>query len=79
MIKKEELLKVLNEAVMTEERIVPIYDKHLRSAIFWTGIDEDKSQTVRNYLQTMIDDSKKHFEITKSLLERIKKEKRNAF
>lgn len=79
MIKKEELLKVLNEAVMTEERIVPIYDKHLRSAIFWTGIDEDKAQTVRNCLKIMIDDSKKHFEITKSLLEKIKKEKRNAF
>ncbi len=79
MIKKEELLKVLNEAVMTEERIVPIYDKHLRSAIFWTGIDNDKAETVRRCLQIMIDDSKKHFEITKSLLERIKKEKRDAF
>ena len=79
MIKKEELLKILNEAVMTEERVIPIYDKHLRSAIFWTGIDEDKAQTVRDCLKTMINDSKKHFEITKSLLERIKKEKRNAF
>jgi len=79
MITKEELLKVLNEAVMTEERVVPIYDKHLRSAIFWTGIDKDKAQIVRRCLEIMIDDSKTHFEITKSLLERIKKEKRNAF
>jgi len=79
MIKKEELVEVLVHANMTEERVIPIYDKHLRSAVFWTGIDKDKAETVRRFLEIMINDSKRHFEITKSLLERIKKEKRNAF
>ncbi|MFH1395239.1 MAG: hypothetical protein ABIH09_03695 [Candidatus Omnitrophota bacterium] len=79
MMKKSELLKYLKEAVMAEERVIPIYEKHLKSAIFWIRMDEDKAEKVRQMMEKMIQDSKRHWKITKSLMEQVSKEDRDAF
>ncbi|MBU0682842.1 MAG: hypothetical protein ABIH85_01705 [Candidatus Omnitrophota bacterium] len=78
-MKKQELLKYLKEAVMTEERIIPIYEKHLKSAIFWIKIDKDKAEKARGMMDKMIQDSRKHWQITKSLMDQVSKEDRDAF
>ena len=57
---KEELLKILKDAQMIEERLIPIYMDHLSSAVFWTGLDEKKVFEIKVLLKKLADDSRRH-------------------
>ena len=79
MIKKQELLKFLKEALDTEEKSILIYTKHLKSAIFWTGIEKDKIQKTKESLTRLAQDSLSHKEIVEKLIKEIKEKDKNAF
>ncbi len=79
MISREDLLKKLKEALVTEEQSIPIYTKHLDSAVFWTGWDEETTKKAKNTFRNLADESKRHKILIENLIERIKKDKRNAF
>lgn len=79
MISKTDLLKMLAKAQATEEKVVPIYEKHLYTALDWTTIDDDKKKHVRDKLQEMAEDSKKHKKIVDGLINKIKEDSRDAF
>jgi len=79
MITKEDLLKELKEALAAEEQSIPVYIKHLDSAIFWTGWEEGvltKAKTVFTYLAQ---ESMRHKAMVANLIERINEDKRDAF
>lgn len=79
MISKELLLSKLKKGQIAEEKAIPIYTKHLSSAIFWTGIDKECQDDVRNILKRLADESRGHKEILRSTIEKINKDERNAF
>lgn len=54
------LLKLLKAARHEEEKGIPIYTKHLGSALFWTGIPQDKVQRAKDILSQLSDESKVH-------------------
>jgi len=57
---REELAKVLKEALLSEERAVPIYNRHLESLLQLTGISEDESAKVRSVLEILVRESTLH-------------------
>ena len=62
------ILKKIKEAINTEEFVVPIYIKHLQSAVFWSGFQKEKQKIIIKNLKILSEDSKFH---TKAL-EKIK-------
>lgn len=79
MIEKQELLKTLQKALATEEKAIPIYMKHLSSAIFWTGIDADRIKKARKLLSRLAEETTYHKKVVGELIEKIEKENTNAF
>ncbi len=57
---KLEIIRLLKEALLSEEKAVPIYNRHLESSVFWTGIDDKKASKARDVLRVLSRDSLRH-------------------
>ncbi|MFA5270810.1 MAG: hypothetical protein WC412_00520 [Candidatus Omnitrophota bacterium] len=79
MIKKEDLLKELEGALIAEEKSIPIYMKHLDLAIFWTGWDEQTIAKARSVFGNLAGESERHKVLVAGLIKKIKEDKRDAF
>ena len=65
-----ETLRILKEARNTEEGVIPIYMKHLESAIFWTGIPKDNVSKAKTILRHLADESAAHKVVVEKLITR---------
>lgn len=79
MISKKELLSILEDAKIAEEKAIPIYAKHISSAVFWTGIKQEDIDKIKGTLHTLADESKKHKKMVEHLIDLVKKEGKDAF
>ncbi len=79
MITKENLLIKLKEALVAEEQSIPIYTKHLDSAVFWAGWDDQVAKKAKDTFRSLAHESEKHRALIEKLIEEIKRDKRNAF
>jgi rubrerythrin len=70
----KELLAVLEKARLGEEKIVSIYTKHLRSALFWTGMSKSDAEKVRAVFDILSRDSAMHKKMVEALIVKLKKE-----
>lgn len=68
MIEKQELLRFLEEAYLYEESAVPIYTRHLESAVFWTGIKPESIKRMKDLLEKLAKDSERHKIIVQKLI-----------
>lgn len=66
---KEEILKKIDEAIITEEKAIPIYAKHLESTLFWSDMLEEYAEKIKKLFQKLKKESLGH----KGKLEYIKK------
>jgi rubrerythrin len=57
---QEKMIELLKHALMAEEKAVPIYNKHLKSAVFWAGLSEDKSAKIKKVLELLAKESTSH-------------------
>jgi rubrerythrin len=57
---KTKLVGLLKHALDAEEKAVPVYNRHLESAIFWTGLPEDKADSLKAILRLLADESIEH-------------------
>jgi len=79
MITKTDLIKFLTEAQNTEEKAIPIYEKHLHAAINWTQLNDKQCEAVKASLKQMAEESQKHKKIVEALIKQVKEDKRDAF
>lgn len=79
MMKKQELLGILKEALDKEEKSIPVYMKHLQSAVFWTGINEDKAQKAKELLAELAHGSVIHKGTIEELIKEVQGQDRDAF
>jgi len=68
-MKKEELLTKLNRSIEIEEQAVPIYLRHLNTALDWSGLREKEVDKIKDHLKILSEDAKQH----KKLFDDIKK------
>lgn len=71
-MKKEKIIEILNRALVGEEKAIPIYNRHLSSSIFWTGIAEEKSERIKEILEQLINDSRRHKIMVEGLINKLK-------
>ena len=79
MISKKELLTILKNARLAEEKLIPILNRHLRSAVFWTGVDKEKIEKMNAILTQLAVESEGHERLTEYLIGRLEKEDKDAF
>ena len=77
--KREELLAALENARLAEEKAIPIYTKHLRSAVFWTGMKQEDVEKIRETLRILAEESEKHKKMVEYLIEQVKTKEKDAF
>jgi rubrerythrin len=71
---KKKLIEVLKNALIAEEKSIPIYTKHLDSAVFWTGLGQEKADKVKTILSKLARGSTIHKQIIENLIKRLEGE-----
>lgn len=66
---KEEIIQKIDQAILFEDEAIPIYSKHIRSTLFWSGLNDECQQKIKETLDVLIRETLKH----KILLTHIKK------
>lgn len=70
---KDKILSILREARNAEESIIPIYTKHLESAIFWTGVSQDTALSAKKILRRLAVESAAHKITVEQLIARLER------
>ena len=79
MIDKNELIKILEEALIAEEKAIPIYMKHLATAVLWTGMEKVDMEKIRTTMSVLLVESEGHKNTVLDLLDRIKSGGKGAY
>jgi rubrerythrin len=69
----DKALEILKGARNAEEKSIPIYTKHLESALFWTGISEDRALKAREILKRLAAESAAHKIAVEALIARLER------
>lgn len=72
-VTKNELLKMIDDAVALEERSIRVYSKHLGTALFWSGLPEWERKQLGIYLKILAKESAKHSARLTALKEKMEK------
>lgn len=72
-MKKEEIIKKIDEAILTEEKAIPIYMKHIESTMYWSELKEKDRINIRNVFVQLKEDSLKHIEFLNRIKEILEK------
>lgn len=79
MIKKEDLKSMIKDAIDREERSIPVYMKHLKTAMFWVGIKDDDAKKIKKIFKDLAYESVGHKKFLEELLEKIERSPKDAF
>ena len=71
MDKKSALRSEIDGFILAEEEALPIYSKHLSSALFWSGLADEEQKKIRASLEILAKETKEHIKILKSVKERL--------
>jgi len=73
-MKKEELLKKIDEAVIQEEEAVPLYAEHITTLSYWAGLSKESTNEIIKYLKILHKDSLWHAKTFKTIKKMVEKE-----
>lgn len=79
MIKKDALLELLKKGLDGEERAVPIYMGHLKTAVFWAGLEEKEAEEVKRILEQLAIESVGHKKMVLELIDYMERLGKDAF
>ena len=69
----DKVMELLREARNAEEGIIPIYMKHLESALFWTGVPQDNVSKAKTILKRLAAESSAHKIAVEKLIARLER------
>lgn len=78
-VEKAKLLKMLKDAVTLEDKAIPIYNRHLRTAMFWSGLPAAEREHLRIQLDILIKESERHSRLLDGLYKKIQEDPRDVF
>lgn len=79
MIKKSDLIERLSVCIQTEESAIPLYSKHITSALFFSGFPEEQQIKLKEILEELVSDSERHKKILNALLERVRSSNQDVY
>lgn len=68
---KEEFLKNLDLMIENEERLTPIYIRHMEVVLQWSGMTEEHKKSARAILEVLANDCKEHSRTFEELKRRV--------
>ncbi len=74
MDNKQKVIGILTDAILAEEKAMPIYTRHLNTVLFWTGLDEQKAARMKVMFEQLARESEQHKQIVEKLLLKIQSE-----
>ena len=78
-VDKKHLLKMLDDAIALEDRAIPVYSRHLKTALFWSGLPPEEREHLRIQLNVLEKESLKHIEALGRLRAGIERDPRDVF
>lgn len=79
MANREEIVKIIEEALKIEESAIPLYSKHVNNTLFLSGFAERERSKVKEILDRLKRESENHKLIFEKLLAVIKSSKQNVY
>ncbi len=79
MASKEEVIRILEEAVKIEESVVPLYSRHISSTLFLSGFEEQIQARISGILNRLLKDSKRHEKMYEDQLRKVKGSEQNVY
>jgi len=76
---KQELLKLLQNALKTEEIAMPLYTRHIDSTLFLSGFDPDAQKRMSGILHTLNIESTHHGMALQWLINKIQSEDKDVY
>jgi hypothetical protein len=78
-VKKENLLRLIDRSIETEDRVVTQTSEDISSALDWCGCPPDERANVAQILSMIGNDSKRHAVVLTDLREKIKASETDKF
>jgi rubrerythrin len=78
-VEKKKLLKMLEEAVTLEDHAIPIYTRHLKTALFWSGLPAHEREQLRIQLGILLKESERHSKLLGEMRRKIQEDPRDVF
>jgi len=79
MITKEKFVNELNEALKTEEGAILLYTKHVSSTLFLAYMEKEKITRIKEILDVLNSETRKHTRIFKNLINKIEGETKDVY
>ena len=78
-IEKTKLLKMMEDAISLEDKAIPIYNRHLKTALFWSGLTASAREQLRIQLGILEKESERHTKVLREMKKKIEGDDRNVF
>ena len=79
MIDKIELVGILKRSLIEEEKAIPVYMKHLKTAVTWTDISKEDVERIRTTMSVLLEESEGHKRTVQFLLDTIEGGDKDAY
>lgn len=79
MIKKDSLLSQLKDLIETEKMLVPLLNRHISSALFFSGMNAIEQEKIKERFQSMVLTQAQHIEALSRISEDVEKGKADVY
>lgn len=79
MIKKDLLLSKLKDLIENEKMLLPLLNRHISSALFFSGIDTKEQEKIKERLQSMVLIQTQHVEALIKIKEDVEKGSKDVY
>jgi len=79
MIKRDKLLKQVEELVKLEQSLIPLLNKHLSAAMFFSNFKKDDRENIVEYFQKLVVAKTKYIEILNGVKAEIVRRQRDVY
>ncbi|MDD3344862.1 MAG: hypothetical protein PHO34_00275 [Candidatus Omnitrophica bacterium] len=79
MIGKDKLLKQVEKLIQQEERLVPLLNRHVSSALFFSGLEQKERDGILDRFQEMAVKQREHVDILKGIKKEVSEGAGNVY
>ncbi|MFO8053326.1 MAG: hypothetical protein R6U54_05175 [Candidatus Omnitrophota bacterium] len=79
MIRKDKLLKKLDQLQELESRLIPLLDKHLSASLDFSQLPKEERDKTLGFLKSRVAMQKKHIQLIKSIKEELTESEKNVY
>ena len=79
MIKKDKLLKHIDELINLEKSLIPLLNKHMSTSLFFSNLKKDEREEIVEYFQNQVIAKTKHIEILNGVKNEAARRKKDVY